>query len=148
MRGGFPNMSPRRSTWKTLAAGIGLAVIGIACDFAKPICGCTPTVFLARAAGTITDAAGAPVANTPYVLIGLPAGRTFTPPATASEYNQKTDANGKFATEVSGGGEIQEIHAAVYPAGRSVVVVKAGTATFHMNGFGPDTVNLSIVLPP
>jgi hypothetical protein len=141
-------MNSRRSISKSLMMGLSLGVLGIACDFAKPICGCTPTVFLARAAGTITDAAGAPVANTPFVLIGLPAGRTFTPPATASEYDQKTDADGKFVTEVNGGGEIQEIHAAVYPAGRSVVVVKAGTATFHMNGFGPDTVKLAITLPP
>jgi hypothetical protein len=141
-------MSPRRSTWKTLAAGIGLAVLGIACDFAKPMCGCPPTIFLARAAGAITDAGGAPVANTPYILVGLPPGRTFTPLDTAYEWLQKTDTNGKFVTEVTGGGEIQEIHAAVYPAGRSVVVVKTGTASFRMNGLGPDTVKLSIVLPP
>ena len=141
-------MSPQRSTWKTLAAGTGLALIGIACDFAKPVCGCTPTSFMARAAGTITDAAGAPVANAPYVLVGLPPGRTFTPPGTSSDYNRKTDANGKFVTEVIGGGEIQEIHAVVYPTGRSVVVVNTGTATFHINGFGPDTVKLAITLPP
>jgi hypothetical protein len=137
-----------RHRLKTLAAGVALGLVGVACDFSKPICGCTPTSFMARAAGTITDAAGAPVANTPYALIGLHPGRTFTPPGTASEYNQKTDADGRFRTEVMGGGEIQEIHAAVYPAGRSVVVIKAGTATFHINGFGPDTVKLAITLPP
>lgn len=137
-----------RISWKTIIAGVALGAVGVACDFSRPICGCTPTFYGAFVAGTVTDASGAPVANTPLLLMGMNAGQSFNPPASPYEGMLKTTADGKFVAEVMGMGDLQEIRIAVYPAGRSVVTTSAGAATFHLNRFGPDTVKVSVVLPP
>lgn len=133
---------------KRLLTAVCIALVGIACDFAKPICGCTPVVHLAVVSGTVKDELGTPVANTPFMMVGMDAGRTFTPPTAPSDYFYKTDANGKFVAEIYGSGEVQEIRAAFYPAGRGVVVVNAGTAMFHRGGLLTDTVKVLITLPP
>jgi hypothetical protein len=137
-----------RLTWKTVVAGVALGMVGVACDFSRPICGCTPSFYGAFVAGTVTDASGAPVANAPIMLIGTNVAQSFNPPSTPYEGLQKTTAEGKFATEVMGMGDLQEIRVAVYPPGRSVVVASAGSASFHLNSFGSDTVKVSITLPP
>jgi hypothetical protein len=141
-------MTQMQSNGKTLAAGIALAIIALSCSTVEPLCGCEPVVFSVQAVGTITDAGGAPVANAQYTMIGMSAGRTFAAPSTPQTWYPTTDANGQFVQVVYGSAETQEIHVAVYPPGRNVVTVSAGTANFKMTVAPVDTVKLAITLPP
>jgi hypothetical protein len=134
---------------KALLAGIALALIGVSCDFVEPVCACTPPYFGALVAGTVIDASGQPVPNASIYMVGTQPGRTFFAPEVAEEYMPKTGADGAFVAQVTGDQEDVplELHAKVYLPDRSAAV-QAGTAVFHMNRFGPDTVKVSIVLPP
>jgi hypothetical protein len=135
---------------KILMAGLVVVTIGLGCDFVEPVCACMPPYFGALVAGTVVNASGQPVPGASIYMVGLPSGRTFLAPETAAEYMPKTGADGAFIAQVTGDreGEPLELHANVYLSSGSVAAVKAGTAVFHMNRFGPDTVKVSIVLPP
>ena len=134
-------------TWKTLAAGLSLAIVGIACDVFEPVCGCTPAVARANVAGKITDASGAAVADVPFYVVGLFAEETFSPPQTAESWMPKTNGAGEFFYQVAASGEgNRELRVVVYPPGRVRVVVSAGTAPFSYLPVGTTTV--AIVLPP
>ena len=140
----------KRSQWTTLAGGLALGVFGVACDLVdpQPMCGCEPTFYGAVVSGSIVDAAGAPVANTPFMVGAVRPGEVLNLPETPSVHLEKTDAEGKFVRQIMAGEGAKEIRVAVYPSGRGLVVVSAGNADFHLNTFGTDTVKVAVTLPP
>ena len=135
-------------TWKSVVAGLSLAIIGVACDGLRPVCGCTPAELRANVTGKIFDAAAAPVANVPFYMVGVGTGVTFDPPEAPEMWMPKTSAVGDFNTQVMGMGlpGSLELHVAVYPPGRSRVVVTAGMVPFSYDPQGQSTV--TVVLPP
>lgn len=116
----------------------------IACTTPTGACGCSPPMSTVRVRGTLSNAQGLALPDTPIIL----SIRDSLYPASFA-YAFRSDATGSFFVTMisSGDGGTEKLYARVVAAPGDTVLVYSGTARFSLNPVKSDTVRLSLRLP-
>ena len=126
-----------------------LAVIALACSTPTDVCGCPPARSAVVVAGTVADAAGAPVAGARILLDAVPLTLSSEPPI-AYSIVPVTDAAGAFAGRAYSlwADDEQALRAAVVrPGTADTVRLRLGAATLRPEHGRLDTVRVALRLP-
>lgn len=128
-----------------------LIIAGLGCWFPTDICACPPARTAVYVIGSLTDAAGSPVADARLYLDGVPTNRTWDDPILVSgPSSARSDAAGAFrgvAYSHWSPATLELRAVVVSPDLADTIRLSGGSVPFRQDGTTLDTARVTLRLP-